>query len=35
MTNEDVVILTVFIGGIVAILAVALVIDGIMNKYDK
>ena len=35
MTNEDVVILTVFIGGIVAILAVAVVIDAIMNKYDK
>ena len=35
MTNSDVVILTVFIGGIVAILAVTLLIDAIMNKYDK
>tara|TARA_B110000093_G_scaffold176834_1_gene212867 strand:+ start:1894 stop:2001 length:108 start_codon:yes stop_codon:yes gene_type:complete len=35
MTNSDLIILAAVVGGIVAILAVAVVIDAIMNKYDK
>jgi hypothetical protein len=34
MTSEDVVILTVFIGGFVAILALTLVIDAIMRRFE-
>lgn len=34
MTNEDVVLLTVFIGGFVAILALTLVIDAILRRFE-
>ena len=34
MTNEDAVLLTVFIGGFVAILAVTLLIDAILRRFE-